>query len=143
MQTLTYFAKLEPDEDGSVIVSFPDVPEALTAGDDRDEALSNAADALGVALLAILDAGRELPVPTTRGGGLAPITPSAQDAAKLAVISAWRESGLSKVAFAKRLGVDERAARKILDPREATKLPALEAALRALGKRLVISVEAA
>jgi antitoxin HicB len=143
MQTLTYFAKLESDEDCSVIVTFPDVPEALTAGDDREEALANAADALGVALLAILDTGRELPAPTNRGADLIPVTPSAQDAAKIAVVSAWRESGLSKVALAKRLGVDEKVARKILDPREATKLPTLEAALRALGKRLVISVEAA
>lgn len=143
MQTLTYGAKLEADDDGSVIVTFPNVPEALTAGDDRDEALANAADALGVALLAILDAGRELPPAGTRDPGLVPVVPSAQDAAKIAVISAWRESGLSKVALAKRLGVDEKVARKILDPREATKLPTLEAALRALGKRLVISVEAA
>ena len=143
MRTLTYYAKLEPDDDGGVIVTFPDVPEALTAGDDREEALANAADALGVALLAVLDAGRNLPVPSTHGPELVPVTPSAQGAAKMAEISAWRESGLSKVALAQRLGGDEKVARKILDPREATKLPALEAALRALGRRLVISVEAA
>jgi hypothetical protein len=37
---------LTPD-DGTVLVTFPDVPEAITFGADTDEALMYAVDALG------------------------------------------------------------------------------------------------
>ncbi len=61
-------------------------------------------------------------------------------AAKLAVLEAFAASGLSKSELARRIGKNEREARRILDPRHPTKLPALTAALRALGKRLVVGV---
>jgi len=43
-------------------------------------------------------------------------------------------------AVARRIGKDEKEVRRILDPTHPTKLPALTAALRALGKRLVVGV---
>jgi antitoxin HicB len=45
--------------------------------------------------------------------------------------------------LARRLRKDEKEIRRILDPRHPTKLPALIAALRALGKRLVVGIEEA
>ena len=45
--------------------------------------------------------------------------------------------------LAKRLGKDAKEIRRILDPDHATKIPALVAALAALGRRLVVGVEAA
>jgi antitoxin HicB len=70
-------------------------------------------------------------------------TPSwlAQLAAKLAVYRASRETGISKVELARRLGIAEGEARRILDPRYGTKLDRLESALAALGHRLVIDTE--
>jgi antitoxin HicB len=41
------------------------------------------------------------------------------------------------------LGVDEKEARRILDPDSATKADRLEAALSVLGRKLTIAVEAA
>ena len=46
-----YPCVLTPEEDG-VSVSFPDIPEALTCGDDRSDALVQASDALVTALCA-------------------------------------------------------------------------------------------
>ena len=62
----------------------------------------------------------------------------AQLAAKLAVYRAWRAAGISKVALAKKLGIAEGEARRILNPRYGTKLDRLEAALAALGHLLLI-----
>ena len=62
-------------------------------------------------------------------------------AAKLALIEAVREAGLSKSEFARRIGKDEKEARRLLDPKHPTKLSTLVAALRELGQRLVIGVE--
>ena len=143
MRAYCYGAFLESDPDGGLIVTFPDVPAALTASGDRDEALADAADALGVALLGCLDHGGPLPEPRAIADGLVPVCPSAVDAAKIAVIETWRDSGMAESALAERLRVGEAAVRSILDPRAATELPVLEAALMALGRRLIVGTEAA
>ena len=47
------------------------------------------------------------------------------------------------VELAKRLGVDEKEVRRLLDPHYGSKLPRIARAVEALGKRLVIGLEAA
>jgi antitoxin HicB len=54
--------------------------------------------------------------------------------------TALAAAGISKSELAQRVGKDEKETRRILDPRHPTKLPALTASLRALGKRLVVGV---
>jgi antitoxin HicB len=143
MRTYTYRAAFEPGDEGSVVVTFPDVPEAITQGADERDARIQATDALATALLTYLAAGRSLPKARARGDGLKAVTVAAADAAKLAVIEAFQSSGLSKSELARRLRKDEREIRRILDPMHATKLPALSAALDAFGQRLVVGVEKA
>ena len=58
-----YPCVLAPEEGGGFSVSFPDVPEALTCGDDRAEALAMAEDALAVALGAYVHAREDIPSP--------------------------------------------------------------------------------
>lgn len=141
----TYGALLDPDPDGGFLVTFPEVPEALTHGDDRDEALRQARDALGMALLGYLKEGRALPEPGIgqTGRNRATVAPLAEQAAKLAVMVSFAEAGISKSELARRMGKGETEARRLLDPDHASKLPALEAALDALGHRMVIAVEPA
>lgn len=139
MMTFAYGAVFEPGEEAGIVVTFPDVPEAITEGKNVADAREMAADALGVALLTYVELGRALPEAAARTAE--PITVDAEIAAKLAVIEAFREAGLSKSELARRLDKDEREVRRILDPSHATKLPALKAALAALGRRLVIGVE--
>lgn len=139
-----YIARFDPTDDG-ILVTFPDVAEAITGGHDEAEAMANAVDALEVALLTYLERGLPLPSGTERrlASNERAISPSAATAAKLAFIQAFQESGSTRVGLAARLGKAEGEVRRMLDPYHATKLPALEAGLRALGKRLVVSVEAA
>jgi len=47
---LRYPVILERDSNNTILVGFPDVPEAHTFGDDEDEALMHAVDALESAL---------------------------------------------------------------------------------------------
>lgn len=139
-----YLARLEPDDD-SWLVTFAAIPEAITGGIDEAEALTNAVDALEVALLTYARDGRPLPQPTAASPAHNErrIYLSAATAAKLAFIAAFAQAGISRTALAERLGKAEGEVRRMLDPYHATKLPALEAGLQALGKRLVVSVEAA
>lgn len=64
-------------------------------------------------------------------------------AAKLALLEAFAAAGIGKSEFGRRMGKDEKEVRRILDPKHPTKLPAMVEALRALGKRIVISIEKA
>ena len=59
-----YPCVLTPEDEGGFFVSFPDVPEALTGGDDRAEALEMAEDALGAALGMYVEAREDIPVPS-------------------------------------------------------------------------------
>ena len=141
MRTFAYRARFEPGDYRAVVVSFPDVPEAITDGRDEAEAYTQAEEALGLALLTYPARGLPLPKPRARGAGLVSITVEPSVAAKLALLEAIREKGLSQRAFARLIGKDEKEARRILDPKHATKLTTLTAALRMLGQRLVIAVE--
>jgi antitoxin HicB len=141
MRTFVYHARFEPGEDHGIVVSFADVPEAITQGDDEADAYAQAEEALGLALLTYPARGLPLPRSKTRGADLVPVAVEPEVAAKLAVIEAVRIAGITKSEFARRIGKDEKEARRILDPRHATKLTTLTAALRELGQRLVIGVE--
>ncbi len=58
-----YPCELTRERDGGFSVSFPNVPEALTCGDDQAEALAMAEDALAVALGAYVRAREDIPSP--------------------------------------------------------------------------------
>lgn len=135
-----YAARIEPDPEGGFLVTFPDVPEAITAGTTLTEARANASEALGLALRGYLVLDRPLPTPATKREGLVEVPVNAAAALKLAVVEAFNASGISKSDLARRLGKAEGEARRILDPDHPTKVQALEAALAALGKEIVISV---
>lgn len=141
----SYLAKFQPDGDG-VLVTFPDLPEGITGGADEAEAMANAIDALEVTLLTYAADGRDIPPASRRppsAGSYRRIPVSATTAAKLAFIAAFRDAGTTRVALAGKLGKAETEVRRMLDPYHRTKLPAIEAGLRALGKRLVVTVEEA
>lgn len=60
-----YPAKFEKDEAGGFVVTFRDVPEAITQGDDFSEAVSMAVDALITASEFYKERNEKMPIPTT------------------------------------------------------------------------------
>ena len=141
MKAYAYRAEFEPgDRRGNIVVSFPDVPEAVTQGRGEADARAMAEEALGLVLLSHLQCGKPLPKPRAKGRGLVEVAVAPDVAAKLAVLESFAAAGISKSELARRIGKDEKEVRRILDPKHPTKLPALTAALRALGKRLVVGV---
>jgi antitoxin HicB len=139
--TYSFSVQLEADPDGGVLATFPDVPGAIAHGADEKEAIMQARIALAVALFGYLKHDGRLPQAKQRSG--LQLAPHATDVLKIAVVEAWLESGMSKTEFARLLGVDEKEARRILDPDAATKADRLEQALNVLGRKLHIEVEAA
>ena len=133
----TYACVLTPD-DGGVSVRFPDVPEALTCGDIRTEALRMAQDALAAALAGYVHERWDIPVPSPAVDGQALIAVPPVVAAKLALYTAMRAQRITNVALAARLGVSESAVRKLVNPDHRSHIGQVENALRVLGRTLVV-----
>ncbi|MDK9714636.1 MAG: helix-turn-helix domain-containing protein [Sulfuritalea sp.] len=130
---------LAPD-DGTVLVTFPDVPEAITFGADTDEALLQAVDALESALSFYVDDRKPLPVPSKPKRGQKTVRPSALECAKLGVYRAMTEQGIKKSELARRLGWHMPQVDRLFDLKHASRLDQIEAAARALGRHVEVSV---
>lgn len=136
---LNYPVILTPD-DGTVLVTFPDVPEAITFGADEGEALLQAVDALESALSVYVAERAPLPVPSKAKRGQHTVRPSALEGAKLGVYQAMTEQGIKKSELARRLGWHMPQVDRLFDLRHASRLDQIEAAARVLGKHLELRI---
>jgi len=137
MRPFTYAVKLAPDkQEGGYVVTCRDLPEAITQGETLEEALAEAADALEEAVAGRISDARDIPMPTEakRGERMVSVPPSM--ALKAAVYLSVREAGISNSELARRMRLDEKEARRILDPHHPTKLPRIEEALFVLGRHV-------
>jgi antitoxin HicB len=137
-----YPYELLPQPEGGFTVTFPDVPEAITQGDTEKAAAAMAEDALVTALSFYTDHAEPLPRPSpAHSRPLAYVPPLV--AAKLALHDAMLSAGVSNVALARQLGTDEKTVRRLRDPLHQSRINQVDAALRVLGKRVGIVIEAA
>lgn len=137
-----YPCELTLDEDGGLVVLFSDVPEAITGGKDRTEALTMAEDALATALVGYVHAQWEIPTPSQPGAGQELVAVPTVLAAKLALYSAMREQRISNADLAGQMGISESAAQKLIDPERNSPIAQVQKALRAVGRSLMVEVTA-
>jgi antitoxin HicB len=135
-----YPVTLTPDDNGTVLVTFEDVPEAITFGADEDEALLNAIDALETGLSFYVDERKPLPAASKPGKGQKTVRPSALECAKLGVYQAMTEQGVKKAELARRLGWHMPQVDRLFDLRHASKLDQIEAAAHVLGKHVHVQI---
>lgn len=128
---------------GTTLVSFRDLPDCLTEGNSRDDALDEAADALEEAIAWRLAQGEDIPAPSTPRGREAMVALSPLFAAKAALHIALRREGISRSALARRLKCDEKEIRRLLDPRHGSRIERIADALSQLSGRLTVTLEAA
>ena len=84
---------------------------------DEWEALAEAADCLAEAVAARITDGEDIPAPTRLRRGMLRFPLSPVLAYKAALYSVMRRDGISKSELARRLGVDEKDVRRLVDPR--------------------------
>ncbi len=124
-------------QEGGFLVTFPDVPEAITDGATREDAAERAIDALVTALSFYTDAGEPLPVP---GKGQTYVVVPPLQAAKLALYEAMKANRVTRAELARRLGATETIARRLVDLRHRSHIDEVVRALRLLGKEVVLEV---
>lgn len=138
---LRYAVKLSRDSNNTILVDFRDIPEAHTFGEDEGEALMHAVDALETALSIYIDDRRDIPKPSPVKRHDRFITVPALTEAKLALYSTMRAQKVGKAELARRLNCHLPQVDRLLDLLHSSRLDQIEAAFRALGKRLAIVVE--
>ena len=136
---------LIPAEEGGFIVNFPDLPNGWSQAETIEDALAQAEDLLEEMILGHMAKGEDVPVSSSPSAGdVRPrIALPALTAAKLEAYRAMRAAGINKRELAERLGWQPSQVTRLFDGRHASRLDLIEAALAALGRRLVIDSEAA
>ncbi len=132
---------LTTDEvDGGFTVTFRDLPEAITQGENIEDALNEAADCLEEAIANRVIRRLEIPTPSEASPDEYMVTTPLQTSFKASIWLAMQEKNINQTQLAKTLNVDEKEVRRILNPSHNTKLETLERSLLALGKRPVLYV---
>jgi antitoxin HicB len=141
MREFVYPARFTADKkDGGYVVTFRDIPEAITQGESPAECLEEAAGALQAALEGRIMSDLDIPNPSKAKRGEQLVAVPVHTALKAALYMEMRRTGITQVALARRLGIDEKEARRMLDPHHSTKADRLEKALAALGRHAELRV---
>jgi antitoxin HicB len=155
-----YSVTIEPDDNGTFLVTCPDLPEVTTFGEDVEDAVRRAADAIEEALAARIARREDIPAPSrsadrqtvtmgprrkvrlnlapsnsNRSVALPPLT-----AAKVELYRAARAAGMTKAELGRRLGWHAVQVDRLFDLRHRSQIEQIDQALRTMGKRLDVSV---
>ena len=135
MTTWAYPATFREEAPGDWLVTFSDVPEAITGADTLEAARRHAEDALEEAILAYLADGRAVPSPKAARQGEELVSLDPVTAARAALAQAMARQRVSNADLASRLGQTEGAVRRLVrgDRRGGLKIDTVLQALTALG----------
>lgn len=141
MHNFNYPAKFKRDmNEGGFLITFRDIPEAITQAETIEDSFVEAADCLEEAIAARIDDGLDIPKPSKPRRTERLISVPSHTAIKAALYLVMIENEVNKSELARRLNIDVREVRRMLNPHHGTKLPSMEQALAALGKHIELHI---
>lgn len=140
-ERLRYPAIFTPDRDGGYVITFRDIPEAITQGDDKAESIFIACDLLTMGFYFDENLPVSPPSKSHRDDRLIDLPISI--AAKVLLLNEMLAQKVSASELGLRLGITRQTAARLNKLEHATTINQIEAALQMLGKRLVLDVAAA
>lgn len=135
---MRYPAHFSTNEHGGYVVTFRDIPEAITEGDSEADALEMAADALLTAMDFYFEDARAVPPPSKAREGEHLVALPLSVAAKVMLLNEMVAQRVRPVELARRMGVSRQEVNRIMDLGHATKIDTVAAATAALGKELAL-----
>jgi antitoxin HicB len=138
---LGYRIKLEPDDNSTLLVTCPALPEVTTFGDNESDAIEHATGAIEEAIAARIADGDDVPAGQQRGPRLVRLP--ALTVLKVQLYRQLREAGITRAQLARRLGWKRESVDRLFRLDHASRLEQLEAAFAALGQSVSVSVHAA
>lgn len=137
---LSYPAKLKAQQEGGFVVTFPDIPEAITQGEDREDALFHAKDALETALEFYFEDRRPVPAPSKAKRGQAVVELPASLSAKVLLLNEMLRQKVKPAELARRLNTTPQEVNRLTNIRHTSRIDGIAVALKVLGKTLEIRV---
>lgn len=134
---MRYPVEIKPDGK-FFLITFPDIPEAITQGDDIEDAMRQGADALETALDYYFEVGRTVPAPSKPRRGQRVIELPASLTAKVLLLNEMVAQKVRPVELARRLLVTPQEVTRLIDLHHTTKIDGIASALKALGKTMEI-----
>ena len=135
---MRYPVTLTKDDNDTILVTFPDVPGAITYGDTKEEALRHAVDALETVFDAHMSDRRDIPTPSPARRHYVELP--ALVAAKVALYTTMRDSKVGKAELARRLKWHLPQVDRVLNVRHDSRLAQLESAFSVLGRKLDVTI---
>ena len=127
-------------EDGCYVVTFRDIPEALTQGYSFDEAKEMSLDALVTALDFYFDDQKTVPVPSPAQEGEHLIELPISIWSKILLLNTMLEARISQADLAKKMQKSRQEMQRIIDLNHNTKIDTIVDALKILGKNPTLSI---
>lgn len=137
---LNYPAQFEADPGSGFVVTFRDIPEAITQADTLEEARQAAADALVTAMDFYFEDAREVPAPSKARKGEELVELPLSIAGKVLLLNELVRQKVRHGDLAKMMNVRPQEVTRIMDLQHATKIDTLAQAFSAIGKRLELQV---
>jgi antitoxin HicB len=132
---MQYPATFSADESGGFVVTFRDIPEAITQGDTESEALEMAQDALITAMDFYFEDRRPVPPPSKARAGERIIELPLSVTAKVLLLNEMVSQRIRPAELARRMEIAPQEVNRIIDLHHTTKIDRVAQALSALGKR--------
>lgn len=136
---MLYPLHFKKDDNGTLLVTCPVLPEVTTFGDNPAEALEHGTEAVEEAIGARIAAWESVPVPTARE--LAPARKANAVAStsllvdmKLRLYLACRDAGVTRAALARRLGWHREQVDRLFRLDHASRIDQIDAAIAAVGR---------
>lgn len=136
-----YPVAIEQDGD-AYLVTFPDIPEAITSGETVGEALAMAADALVTAFEFYFEDDNPIPMPSARAKGQRVVEVPPSVWAKVLLLNAILEEGVTRAELARRIGIKRQEMNRVVNLGHTTKIDTIAKGLAALGRHLSMGIEA-
>jgi antitoxin HicB len=134
---MKYPALFTPDT-GGYVVTFRDIPEAITQGDDDDDAMFMARDVLREAMSIYFDEKRPVPMPSKPQQGERLVDLPISVAAKVLLLNEMLAQTIAPSELARRMETTRQEVNRLIDLGHATKIDRIEDAMRALGRDLEV-----
>jgi antitoxin HicB len=135
---MRYPVKLKKAKEGGYVVTFPDIPEAITQGETVEESLQRSKEALESAMDFYFEDRRPVPIPSQPKRGQHVVELPASLAAKILLLNEMLRQKVRPAELARRIGTTPQEVSRLTNIRHISKIDRIDVALQALGKHLVL-----
>lgn len=125
---------------GGFVVTFRDIPEAITQGETEEEAIEMAQDVLIAGMEFYFEDKRPVPTPSKAKRGERMVAVPISIASKVLLLNEMLAQKIAPSELARRMDTTRQEVNRLIDLKHSTKIDRIEVALAAIGKTLELAV---